>query len=64
MAISRANLGKTTDKKQNKISKVMREYKSGKLKSGKSNKKVVNKKQAIAIALSEAGVKKKKRKRT
>ena len=37
----------------------MREYKSGKLKSGKSNKKVVNKKQAIAIALSEAGVKKK-----
>ena len=39
----------------------MREYKAGKLKSGKSNKKVVNKKQAIAIALSEAGVKKKKR---
>ena len=37
----------------------MREYKSGKLKSGKSNKKVVNKKQAIAIALSEAGVKQK-----
>jgi hypothetical protein len=47
-------------KKEKKISKVMREYKSGKLKSGKSNKKVVNKKQAIAIALSEAGVKKKK----
>ena len=41
----------------------MREYKSGKLKSGKSNKKVVNKKQAIAIALSEAGVIKKKRRR-
>jgi len=50
-------------KKDKKISKVMREYKSGKLKSGKSNKKVVNKKQAIAIALSEAGVKKKKRRR-
>ena len=61
MVISRSQLGKTTDKKQKKISKVMREYKSGKLKSGKSNKKVVNKKQAIAIALSEAGVKKKKR---
>jgi len=50
-------------KKDKKISKVMREYKSGKLKSGKSNKKVVNKNQAIAIALSEAGVKKKKRRR-
>ena len=61
MATSRAQLPKTTDKKRGKISKVMREYKSGKLKSGKSNKKVVNKKQAIAIALSEAGVKKKKR---
>jgi|TARA_A100001015_G_scaffold34512_1_gene38211 hypothetical protein len=63
MATSRAQLPKTTDKKRGKISKVMREYKSGKLKSGKSNKKVVNKKQAIAIALSEAGVKKKKRRR-
>ena len=41
----------------------MREYKAGKLESGKSNKKVVNKKQAIAIALSEAGVKKKRRRK-
>ena len=48
-------------KKDAKISKVMREYKSGKLKSGKSNKKVVNKKQAIAIAISEANKKKKRR---
>ena len=47
-------------KKEKKISKVMREFKSGKLKSGKSSKKVVNRKQAIAIALSEAGVKKKR----
>jgi len=39
----------------------MREFKGGKLKSGKSRKKVVNRKQAIAIALSEAGVKRKKR---
>ena len=61
MAISRSNLSKTTDKKQKKVSKVMREFKSGKLKSGKSKKKVVNRKQAIAIALSEAGVKRKKR---
>ena len=44
MATSRAQLPKTTDKKRGKISKVMREYKSGKLKSGKSNKKVVSRK--------------------
>ncbi len=61
MAVSRANLGKTTDKKQNKISKVMREYKKGKLNIGQSNKKVKNRKQAVAIALNEAGVKQKRR---
>ena len=60
MAISRSNLSSTTDKKEKKISKVMREYKAGKLKSGKSNKKVVNKKQAIAIAISEANKKKRR----
>lgn len=41
-------------KAQNKISKVMKEYKKGKLNIGKSKKKVKSKKQAIAIALSEA----------
>ena len=61
MAVSRANLGKTTDKKQNKISKVMREYKKGKLNIGQSNKKVKNRKQAVAIALNEAGIKQKRR---
>mgnify|MGYP003153051917 FL=1 len=61
MAISRSQLGKTTDKKQNKISKVMREYKKGKLNIGQSNKKVKNRKQAVAIALNEAGVKQKRR---
>ena len=50
-------------KKEKKISKVMREYKKGKLNIGKSKKKVVNKKQAIAIALSEAGVNKKRRRK-
>lgn len=40
--------------KEVKISKVMKEYKEGKLNIGKSKKKVKNKKQAIAIALSEA----------
>ena len=43
-----------------KVSKVMKEFKSGKLKSGRSGKKVTKKKQAIAIALSEARKKKRK----
>lgn len=48
-----------------KISKVMREYKAGKLHAGidpkgpKKAKIVKSKKQAIAIALSQAGVKRK-----
>lgn len=43
-------------KAEKKISKVMREYKKGKLKSGsKKGPKVKSHKQAIAIALSEAG---------
>ena len=64
MAISRQQLPKTTEKKRGKISKVMREFKNKKLNIGQSNKKVKNRKQAIAIALSEAGVKKKKRRRS
>jgi len=42
-------------KAQKKIGKVMGEYKEGKLHSGKSKKVVKNPRQAIAIALSEAG---------
>lgn len=41
-------------KAQQKMEKVMREYKHGELKSGQSNKKVTSRKQAIAIGLSEA----------
>ena len=61
MAISRSQLSTTTDRKRKKVSKVMREYKKGKLNIGKSKKKVKNRKQAVAIALSEAGVNKKRR---
>ena len=45
--------------KQKKVSKVMREFKAGKLKSS-SGQKVTNPKQGIAIALSEARSMKKK----
>tara|TARA_Y100000813_G_scaffold8529_1_gene6394 strand:- start:154 stop:345 length:192 start_codon:yes stop_codon:yes gene_type:complete len=61
MAITRSQTGKTVSKKEKKISKVMREFKNKKLNIGKSKKKVKNRKQALAIALSEAGVKKKRR---
>jgi hypothetical protein len=43
-------------KAQKKVGKVMREFKSGELHSGKSGKIVKNPKQAIAIALSEAKI--------
>ena len=61
MPITRSQTGKSVSKKEKKISKVMREFKNKKLNIGKSKKKVKNRKQALAIALSEAGVKKKRR---
>ena len=51
-------LSEKEDKMKNKVSKVMREYKSGTLKSS-SGDKVKSRDQAIAIALSEAGMAKK-----
>ena len=48
------------DKKQKKVAKVMREFKKKKLSIGKSDKKVKNRKQAIAIALNRAGIRRKK----
>lgn len=50
-----------------KVEKVMHEYKAGKLKSGKKGpgkgQVVKSKKQAVAIAMSEAGMAKKKGKK-
>ena len=41
-------------KAQETVKETMHEFKKGKLKSGKSGKPVKNRKQAIAIGLSEA----------
>ena len=48
---------------QKKVTKVMKEFKAGELHTGsKKGPKVTSRKQAIAIALSEAGKAKKKKK--
>ena len=46
---------------QAKVGKVMKEFKAGKLHSGKKGPVVKSRKQAIAIALSEARMSKKKK---
>jgi len=48
-------------KGQKKVGKVMSEYKTGGLHSGKGGPLVKSRKQAIAIALSEAGMAKPQR---
>jgi hypothetical protein len=53
----------THEKKgRKKVEKVMHEYKEGELPIGKSKKKVKSRKQAIAIALSEARKTRKRKK--
>jgi hypothetical protein len=52
-AKKKASSKKTSAKGQAKVGKVMHEYKQGQLKSG-GKAKVKNRKQAVAIALSEA----------
>lgn len=47
------------DKMQAKVRKVMKEYKAGSLHSGKGGPVVKSQKQAVAIALSQAGMAKK-----
>ncbi len=47
-------MAKYSKESQSSVKDAMEEMKKGKLKSGKSGKKVTNPKQAIAIGLSEA----------
>ena len=54
---------KAMSKAQKKVGKVMHEFKTGKLHSGGTGKVVKNPQQAIAIALSSAGIKPKKGKK-
>ncbi len=47
-------MAKYPEKASQKVEKTMHEMKEGKLKSGRSGKKVTSQKQAVAIGLSEA----------
>jgi hypothetical protein len=56
---------KETKKQKDKVEKVMHEFKEGTLKSGKGGAggKVKSRDQAVAIAMSEAGISKSKSKK-
>ena len=58
-------MARTSSKSTKKVAKVMHEFKGGKLHSGSKKGPVVkSRKQAIAIAMSEAGMKKKSTSKT
>jgi Family of unknown function (DUF6496) len=54
MAAKKKSARKYSSKASKSVEREMHEFKRGKLKSGRSGKKVTNPKQAIAIGLSEA----------
>lgn len=54
---------KKKTKAEKKVSKVMREYAAGTLHSGKGGPVVKSRKQAVAIAMSEAGMARKKKRK-
>lgn len=56
--MSKASKALAKKKAQKKVGKVMHEWKQGTLHSGKGGPVVKNQKQAIAIALSQAGLSK------
>ena len=51
-------MAKQSRSQKKTVERVMHEYKHGELESGRSKKKVRSRRQAIAIALSEAGASK------
>jgi hypothetical protein len=57
-------MARTKQGRKGKVTKVMREFKQGKLKSGGSGRKVKSRKQAVAIAMSESGQSRNKGKRS
>jgi hypothetical protein len=54
MTKRKASAKKYGPKAKQKVGRALREMKEGKLRSGRSGKKVTSRKQAIAIGLSEA----------